>query len=137
MARKKGTVVPNRRANVSTKGTIVHLPSVEHESGSEYAAVIAAALCSELGNSRHAIKSARRWTGASERTVKYWFNGARGPSGDHLIALARHSDAVLAAFLDRAQRRDLVGRSHLVEARDRLRDLLAGLQEVLNAEPNR
>lgn len=36
-----------------------------------------------------------RWTGASERTVKYWLAGERGPSGDHLIALARHSDAVL------------------------------------------
>ena len=136
MARKKGTVVPNKRANVSSKGTIVHLSSVEHESGSEYAAVIAAALRSELGNSRHAIKSASRWTGASERTVKYWFTGARGPSGDHLIALARHSDAVLTAFLDRAQRPNLA-RSHLLEARDRLLGLLAVIQEILNADSNR
>jgi len=42
---------------------------------------------------------AMRWAGASERTVKYWFSGERGPSGDHLIALARHSDAVLYVVL--------------------------------------
>ena len=29
---------------------------------------------------RQLIKSAMRWTGASERTVKYWFRGERAPS---------------------------------------------------------
>jgi hypothetical protein len=52
-----------------------------------------------------------RWTGASERTVKYWFAGERGPSGDHLIALARHSDAVLYVVLA------LAGR-HIVDEAD-------------------
>jgi hypothetical protein len=47
---------------------------------------------------------AMRWTGASERTVKYWFSGERGPSGDHLIALARHSDAALCGVLALAGR---------------------------------
>jgi len=41
---------------------------------------------------------------ASERTVKYWFSSERGPSGDHLIALARHSDAVLYVVLALAGR---------------------------------
>ena len=50
------------------------------------------------------IKMAMRWTGASERTVKYWLAGERGPSGDHLIALARHSDAVLFVLLALAGR---------------------------------
>ena len=50
------------------------------------------------------IKMAMRWTGASERTVKYWFAGERGPSGDHLIALVRHSDAVLYVVLALAGR---------------------------------
>jgi hypothetical protein len=31
--------------------------------------------------------------------VKYWFAGERGPSGEHLVSLARHSDAVLIALL--------------------------------------
>lgn len=52
------------------------------------------------------------WTGATERTVKYWFSGERGPSGDHLIALARHSDAVLYVVA-------LAGRHIVDEAGDR------------------
>lgn len=65
----------------------------------------------ELDDTHKAIKMAMRWTGASERTVKYWFSGERGPSGDHLIALARHSDAVLYGVLA------LAGR-HIVEEAD-------------------
>jgi hypothetical protein len=126
VARKKGTNVPK-------KGTIVHL-SPTTGAAADYAVAVAAALRRDLGDSRQAIKSARRWTGASERAVKYWFNGSRGPSGEHLISLARHSDAVLEAFLDRAGRQDLLGKRRLVEARDRLRELLLVIQEVLNDE---
>ena len=45
-----------------------------------------------------------RWTGASERTVKYWLSGERGPSGEHLIGLAQHSDTVLLTILAMAAR---------------------------------
>jgi hypothetical protein len=45
-----------------------------------------------------------RWTGASERTAKYWLSGERGPSGEHLILLAQHSDAVLETILTMAMR---------------------------------
>jgi hypothetical protein len=69
------------------------LPSV----GAEYPFAIAMALKAELKNSRNAIKVAARWTGASERTVQNWLNATRGPKGEHLLALARHSDAVHAA----------------------------------------
>jgi len=51
------------------------------------------------------------WKGTSESTVKYWFSGERGPSGNHLIALTRHSDAVLYVLLA------LAGR-HVVEEPD-------------------
>jgi len=47
-----------------------------------------------------------RWTGASERTVKYWIAGERGPSREHLIALARHSDIVFHMVLMLADRYD-------------------------------
>lgn len=47
-----------------------------------------------------------RWTGASERTVKYWIAGERGPSGEHLIALARNSDIVFHMVLLLADRHD-------------------------------
>jgi hypothetical protein len=124
---KKGTIVPK-------KGTFVHRSTPSDGSGAEYAAAIAVALRQELGTTHQAVKSARRWTGASERTVKYWFSGSRGPSGVHLIALARHSDAVLSAFLERAGRQNLTGQSRLWEARDRLRELLRMVQDVLEDE---
>lgn len=127
MTGKKGTIVPK-------KGTIVHRSAPADGSGAEYAAAIAVALRQELGSTHQAVKSARRWTGASERTVKYWFSGSRGPSGAHLIALARHSDAVLSVFLERAGRQNLTGQSRLWEARDRLRELLRMVQDVLDDE---
>ena len=92
---KMGTVVPK-------KGTIVHLVEVPDD----YRAAIAMALHAELGSTHRAIKSAMRWTGASERTVKYWIAGERGPSGEHLIALARHSDIVFHMVLLLADRHD-------------------------------
>ncbi|ARC89448.1 hypothetical protein [Rhodovulum sp. MB263] len=76
-------------------GTVVHPEDVP----ANYRAAMAMALQAELGSTHRAIKSAMRWTGASERTVKYWFAGERGPSGEHLVSLARHSDAVLTALL--------------------------------------
>jgi len=49
-----------------------------------------------------------RWTGASDRTARNWMNGVVGPSGSHLICLARHSDAVLEAILDMSGRAELM-----------------------------
>ena len=65
---KMGTVVPNM-------GTFVHLV----EDPTDYRTAVALALQEELGETHRAIKTARRWTGASERTVKYWSraNGGR------------------------------------------------------------
>jgi hypothetical protein len=81
-------------------GTVVHLDEIP----SDYRAAMAMALHAELGSAHRAIKSAMRWTGASERTVKYWFAGERGPSGEHHVSLASHSDAVLIALLALADR---------------------------------
>jgi hypothetical protein len=69
-----------------------------------YRRAIADALRRELGPTHQAIKTAMRWTGASERTAKYWLSGERGPSGEHLILLAQHSDAVLVTILTLAAR---------------------------------
>lgn len=90
---KMRTVVPKM-------GTIVHLDEIPDD----YRRAIAMALHAELGSTHRAIKSAMRWTGASERTVKYWFQGERGPSGEHLVSLARHSEAVLIVLLVLADR---------------------------------
>jgi hypothetical protein len=68
------------------------LPKGELRVSSEftYAAAVALALRDALGDSHRAIKIVMRWTGASERTVKNWFAGTRGPRGEHLISLVRH-----------------------------------------------
>jgi hypothetical protein len=78
----------------------------EPTEGSEidYAIQISAALQKELGRSHRATKTVMRWTGASERTVKNWITGERGPSGDYLVALIRNSDEVMQCILHMADR---------------------------------
>ena len=90
---KMGTVVPKM-------GTTVHLAADQ----TRYRRAIADALRRDLGPTHQAIKTAMRWTGASERTAKYWLSGERGPNGEHLILLAQHSDAVLISILTMAGR---------------------------------
>jgi hypothetical protein len=90
-----------------------------------YPAAIAAALKFELGNSHRAVKTVMRWTGANERTVKNWFAGKRGPRGEHLIGLIRHSNGVLESVLRLAGREQIVAAKLLVDARTILANLLA------------
>lgn len=92
---KTGTIVPKT-------GKMMHLEA----DVAAYRSAIAIALRDELGLTHRAVKTAMRWTGASERTVKYWMAGERGPSGEHLIALARHSDIVFHMILLLADRYD-------------------------------
>lgn len=83
-------MLPTTRKNLHEK---------KEEIGAEYPMAIAIALKEELGGSRQSIKKLSRWTGASERTVQNWLGGVRGPSGPHLVALAKHSPAVHLAYL--------------------------------------
>ncbi|HDR9511829.1 TPA: hypothetical protein QDC03_007064 [Burkholderia cepacia] len=76
------------------------------EIGAEYPLAIAMALKEEFDGSRQTIKRLARWTGASERTVQNWLGGVRGPSGPHLVALAKHSPAVHFAYLSMTGRVD-------------------------------
>jgi len=85
------------------------------EANGNYAMVIAMALREQLGTSHQAIKTAMRWTGAGERTVKNWFAATNGPSGEHLVALVRHSDAVLAVFLAMSGRPNAIMGSKLAQ----------------------
>ncbi|RAP40807.1 hypothetical protein BYZ73_13675 [Rhodovulum viride] len=102
-----GTVVPE-------KGTIVQL----RPETVGYRGTLAMALRLELGSTHRAIKTAMRWTGASERTVEYWFAEERGPSGEHLIRLARHSDRVF--------RMVLIGAGRYDDADPEMRETIAG-----------
>ncbi len=63
----------------------------------EYANRIGAALRSQLGGSHRAAKTVMNWTGASDRTARTWIHGSGGPSGAHLICLARESPPIWEA----------------------------------------
>jgi hypothetical protein len=130
MGTKKGNPLPK-------KGNVLHRASGEGGADLDYAGAIAHALRHDLGTTHQAVKSVMRWTGASERTVKYWFAGRGGPSGEHLIALARHSDTVLAVILQLAGRQHYEGALRLIQARDALNAILAVIQRIINdgAEP--
>lgn len=73
----------------------------------DYIAGISEALRKDLGMGAGAAKQIQRWTEASDRTARNWLNGDVGPSGHHLMRLARESDAVLSAVLTMAARPEL------------------------------
>ena len=95
-------------ASVPKMGTTVHLDADQ----AAYRKAIADTLRRELGPTHQAIKTVMRWTGASERKAKYWLSGERGPSGEYLIQLAQHSDAVLITILTMAERLPEQRRQH-------------------------
>lgn len=86
--------------------------------------LIADALHHEWGSSLSSRKIVSRITNANERAVKNWFEARNAPSGENLVELMRHSDAVLEAVLVASGRG---GRLHSfqIEAIERpLRELL-------------
>ena len=117
MSSKKGTVVPKT-------GTVVHPAHKSARRNVEYARVVSAGLRAELGKTHRATKTVMRWTGASERTVKTWFAATRGPSGEHLVTLVRHSDAVLDSFLRLSARERAPADQTVAVIRARLIELL-------------
>ncbi len=87
--------------------------------------LIADALHAEWGSTLSSRKLVSRITNANERAVKNWFEARNGPSGENLVELMKHSDAVFDRMLVASERR-----SHLqtikLEAMERpLRELLA------------
>ena len=117
---KKGNYFPN--GTRAGKGTV------------SYPAAIAAALRAEVGDSHQAVKSVMRWTGANERTVKNWLAGRRGPRGEHLLALIRHSNVVLEIVLQLAGREQIIAAKVLLDARNALAEMLAGIDLWMNGE---
>jgi hypothetical protein len=103
----------------------------------DYPAAIAAALRAELGNSHQAVKTVMRWTGANERTVKNWLAGSRGPRGEHLLALLRHSNVTLEVVLQLADRQPIIAGTALFNLRHVLAGTLAKIDLCLNGEADR
>ena len=92
-----------------------------------FSEMIAVALRNEFGNTRQTVKTIMGWTGASERTVKNWLAATHGPSGEHLVHLAKHSDEIFELFLLMADRKPVLTtvtlmrlRSHLEQTIERL-----------------
>ncbi|MCY1465437.1 hypothetical protein D9M71_835780 [compost metagenome] len=72
-----------------------------------------------------------RWTNANERTVKNWMAGSSGPRGEHLVALIKHSDLALAAFLRMAERPHALTAAELPLLREKLQAALEGIDSCL------
>ncbi len=104
--------------------------------GLSYAGTIAIALRDELGDTHQAAKTVMRWTGAGERTAKNWLAGTRGPTGEHLLSLVRHSNAVLEAFLRLAGRETSLAAVSLFDARTKLVEVLKNFDELLDQDRN-
>lgn len=97
----------------------------------QYAVGIAMALHTELGGTHQATKTLMRWTNANEKTVKNWMAGSSGPSGKHLVALVKHSDLALAAFLGMAGRPQALTASELPVLRQKLQTVIEGIDSYL------
>lgn len=128
MALPPGNTTSGSGNMLPKKGSTLHK---ESQGGSRYAKAIAAALRKDLGNSHRAAKVVMGWTEASERTVKNWFSGKSGPSGEHLISLVHHSDRVLDAFLETAGRERSSIAVDLTDARRRVAEILDALDKLL------
>ena len=102
----------------------------QHEPDKVFAVEIAAALRRSLGDSSAGAKVVASWTGANEKTVKNWFAGKYGPSGEHLVSLVRHSDEALETFLALAGRQDLMVAVKLAAAEQAIEDLLTAVRQL-------
>ena len=92
--------------------------------------LIAEALRREFGGTPAAVKVVVRLTRANERAVKNWFDAKNGPSGENLLNLLRHSDEVLETVLHHAGRQDLIVARKLTGAREKLREMLAMIDQL-------
>ena len=115
--------VPTKGKSSPKLGKVLSHHAHLHRPSADYAAVISNALRAEVRGSNKAIKTLMRWTGASERTVKGWLSGLRGPNGEDLIALIGGSDILLRRVLHLAGRDPILDRNQLLE-------LKAGMQQA-------
>ena len=95
-----------------------------------FAEAMATALQREYGATHAAVKTVVSLTGANERTVKNWFAAKNGPGGEFLVALCRHSYEVLETFLAMAGRESHVKATKIVDATNKLREILVLLDEL-------
>ncbi|MBU2419167.1 MAG: hypothetical protein KKG14_10740 [Alphaproteobacteria bacterium] len=91
--------------------------------------LIADALRAEWGSTLSSRKIVSRITNANERAVKNWFEARNGPSGENLVELMKHSDAVFDTMLVASERQGRLREIKLQAMERPLRELL-GLIEA-------
>ena len=106
------------------------LPDTSATSPDRFPEAVASALRREFGAVPGAVKQVVRITGANERAVRNWFEARNAPSGENLVALMRRSDEVLETVLHLAGRQDLIATRRLSGARDKLREMLAMIDDI-------
>jgi hypothetical protein len=99
-----------------------------------FAGEIAAALRRSVGSGGGGIKIVAGWTGANEKTVKNWFAGRYGPSGQHLAVLVQRSDEVLSTFLVMAGRENLMASVKLAAAEKAIMELLEAVRSIAQVD---
>ena len=104
------------------------ISGISFPSGS-FAGAIAEALHRDYGATHAAIKTVVELTGANERAVKNWFDAKNAPSGQFVVALCRHSSEVFETVLLMAGRVEHVKAKRIVEATNKLREILVLLDE--------
>ena len=107
---------------------------LEQTGGDGFRSVIAETLHEAFGGTRMSVKAVMARTGATERTVKNWFQGKNGPNGENLIDLMRYSDEVLEVVLWMAGREDILAGKMLVDAREKLVEMLNIIDQLQFAE---
>ena len=115
-------------------GGTAHAAGGNGQHAGSFAGEIAAALRRSAGTGGAGIKIVASWTGANEKTVKNWFSGRHGPSGEHLAVLVRQSDEVLSTFLIMAGRQDLMAVVKLAAAEKAIIDLLAAVRSIAQVD---
>jgi hypothetical protein len=75
--------------------------------GPPFVAAIAEALKADFGATPSSVKRVARLTSANERAVRNWFDARNGLSGENLVSLMHHSDAVFGAVLALSRRGQL------------------------------
>jgi hypothetical protein len=95
-----------------------------------FAESIAAAMQAEWGATPSARKEVGRITRTNERAVRNWFEGRNGPSGENLVQLIKHSDAVMETVLELSGRRALLTATKLLSLRDHLKDIVDAIDHL-------
>lgn len=112
----------------SKKGKSFHIDNGHGDR--PFVLLIAEAMLAEWGESPSARKEVGRIALANERTVRNWFDGRNGPSGENLVSLMRHSDAVLETVLGLSGRDYLLPVVGILGIRDQLNALVHAIDDL-------